>query len=216
MAGNMEKNMKRTLFGALAVALFTLGIGITAGAQSSDSSSLGDYARSLKKDKQEAKATAKVYDNDNLPAETKISVVGAPSAAGDSSSAGSTTPGNNSSDANKDNSAKADSSSANTDAKAQAASDDPTRKITPGQSREDRQKAYDAWKDQIDNQRKKIDQMAQEIDAYQHSTALPWPNNNKYTQGLAEKQKALDQARATLTDLEEQARKAGVPSSVVE
>lgn len=209
--------MKRTLFGVLALALFTLGIAMTSGAQSSDSSSLGDYARSLKKDKQEAKATPKVYDNDNLPAETKISVVGAPSAAGDSSSAGSTTPGSSSaSDANKDNSAKADSSSANTDAKTQAPSDDPTRKITPGQSREDRQKAYDAWKNQIADQRKKIDQMAQELDAYQHSTALPWPNNDKYVQGLAEKQKALDQAKATLTDLEEQARKAGVPSSVVE
>lgn len=210
--------MKRTLLGALAVAFFATGVVVAAGAQSSDSSSLGDYARSIRKDKQEAKATAKVYDNDNLPAETKISVVGSPSAAGanDSASAGAAAPNTSSaSDANKDNSAKGDSSSANTDA-AQPPSDDPTKKITPGQSREDRQKAYDAWKDQIDNQRKKIDQMKQEIDAYQHSTALPWPNNEKYTQGLAEKQKALDQAKATLSDLEEQARKAGVPSSMIE
>jgi hypothetical protein len=33
---------------------------------------------------------------------------------------------------------------------------------------------------------------------------------------LAEKQKALDQAKTDLNDLQEQARKAGVPASVAE
>ena len=34
--------------------------------------------------------------------------------------------------------------------------------------------------------------------------------------GLADKQKALAQAKAELSDLQEQARKAGVPASVAE
>src|SRR6266516_5211933 len=49
-------------------------------AQSVQSPSLGDYARSVKKNKPEAKKSAsKIYDNDTLPRDSSLSVVGTPS-----------------------------------------------------------------------------------------------------------------------------------------
>src|SRR5271156_390909 len=49
----------------------------SAGQTSGDQSSLGDYARKIRKDPV-AKAKPKVFDNDNLPMDDKISVVGQP------------------------------------------------------------------------------------------------------------------------------------------
>ena len=45
-------------------------------AQGQSGSSLGDYARQAKKDGAPAKARPKVFDNDNLPREDKLSVIG--------------------------------------------------------------------------------------------------------------------------------------------
>ena len=44
--------------------------------QGQSGSSLGDYARQAKKDGAPAKARPKVFDNDNLPREDKLSVIG--------------------------------------------------------------------------------------------------------------------------------------------
>jgi len=44
--------------------------------QGQQGSSLGDYARQVKKDGAPAKARPKVFDNDNLPTEDKLSVIG--------------------------------------------------------------------------------------------------------------------------------------------
>jgi len=210
--------MKRFVLCAVTLAFFGLGFSLSAGAQS-EPSSLGDLARSIKKEKgQETKAAAKVYDNDNLPPDTSINVVGtSPSAkdgSTDANSSSATDNKGNAGDPAKDSNATKSDSGA--DSKTGASTDDPAKKITPGQSQQERQKAYDAWKQQIDDQRKKIDQLSKDLDDFQHSTALPWPNNDKYVQGLADKQKALDQAKANLNDMQEQARKAGVPSSVIE
>ena len=52
--------------------------------QSASGPSLGDYARHVRKDGGEAKAKPRVFDNDNLPKDDKLSVVGvaqAPAAA---------------------------------------------------------------------------------------------------------------------------------------
>ncbi|HUK46809.1 MAG TPA: hypothetical protein VLW06_04420 [Terriglobales bacterium] len=187
--------MKRLVFGGFAVILCTAAMCAMAQAQS-DSQPLGDYARSVRKAKAEdTKPAAKVYDNDNLPAAPSISVVGdssAPATQADSANPKSATPQN---------------------------SDDPT-KIKPGQSQEERQKAYDTWKQRIDQQREKIDQLADDLESYKKTATMPtaqvWPYNEQYQQGLTEKQKALDDAKAALSDMQEDARKAGVPSSVAQ
>lgn len=65
-------------------ALSTVVLALPAGAQTampapaSDQSSLADYARKVHKDPATTKARPKVYDNDNLPTDDKISVVGQP------------------------------------------------------------------------------------------------------------------------------------------
>ena len=55
--------------------LLLLGISV-ASAQS-----LGDYARAVRKDKAEPSSTSRHYDNDNLPTNQPLSVVGPPPAA---------------------------------------------------------------------------------------------------------------------------------------
>lgn len=196
--------MKRVVLGSIAAIFFMVVLRAIAGAQA-QSPSLGDYARSVRQNKPLAtKAPAKVYDNDNLPS-TTISVVGAAS--------------QTSTDVSKD-SKQPDDRSANSSSKTDEKAADKKAEIKPGQSPEDRQKVFDAWKDRIDDQRKKVDQLTHDLSDFQHNSPMPqvsvWPDNQKYAQGVADRQKALDQAKAQLSDLQEQARKAGVPASVAE
>jgi hypothetical protein len=206
----MENIMKRVVLGSMAAIFFLIGLSAIARAQA-QSASLGDYARSVKQNKpQGTKAPAKVFDNDNLPSAT-ISVVGtAPQTA---------------TDAAKDSQqpdAKADDKTAASTPKTgeKAAEKKAGTEIKPGQSPEERQKAFDGWKTRIADQKKKVDQLAHDLDDFQHNSTLAqvslWPETQKYGQGLADKQKALAQAKAELSDLQEQARKAGVPASVAE
>src|SRR5580658_7386412 len=72
--------MKRiTLIGS-ALALSTLMAVAQTTAPAQDQSSLGDYARKIRKDPGTAKAKPKVFDNDNLPTDDKLSVIGEKSA----------------------------------------------------------------------------------------------------------------------------------------
>jgi hypothetical protein len=210
----MENIMKRLALASTAAALFTFAACTLAGAQA-QAPSLGDYARSVRKTKPEATKNAKVYDNDNLPSAPTISVVGSSSET--ASEARKDDPNGATADKNaNDKMAASDTKTqANAEEKQKASAD-----IKPGQSPEDREKAYGVWKQRIDEQKKKIDQLSRDLDDFQHNTAMPqvssWPDNQKYAQGVADRQKALDQAKAQLNDLQEQARKAGVPSSVAE
>ena len=70
----MEQAMKRLLF---FVMLTAIAIAAVDAAAQTQSSSLGDYARAVKKTKPESRKAAKTYDNDNLPNKSKLSVVGA-------------------------------------------------------------------------------------------------------------------------------------------
>src|SRR5579872_627964 len=67
-----------------ALALSTVLLSLAAGAQSSsqapEQSSLGAYARKVHKDSDTAKPKPKVFDNDNLPKDDKLSIVGQPPA----------------------------------------------------------------------------------------------------------------------------------------
>ena len=218
--------MKRRFFGSTAAVCLTIAFSALSNAQTS-TPSLGDYARSVRQNKPQAtKATGKVYDNDAISSAATISVVGAtPQTVADSKD--SSQPNAKTADAkssDQPDAKTADTKSSDKSAADSKAGDKPadkkTAEVKPGQSLEERQKAFDAWKTRIADQKKKVDQLAHDLDDYQHNSTLAqvsvWPETQKYGQGLAEKQKALDQARTELSDLQEQARKAGVPASVAE
>jgi len=176
----------------------------------SQNESLGDYARSIRKDKKPA--APKKFDNDNLPTDDKLSVVGNAQPAPADSQAAQT------GDQNQAGDKQADDSSKKTDS----------------QSAEDRQKANDDWKAKITAQKDKIDLLSRELDVVQREYKLraaamyadvgnrlrnsaEWDKEDaQYKQQIADKQKALDDAKQQLDDMQEQARKAGVPSSMRE
>jgi len=187
----------------------------SAQAASPAESSLGNYARALKKEKK-PQAT-KQFDNDNLPRQDKLSVVGPASESTDSSGA-----------------AAPEQQAASGDAKAGEANKPTMPTVTPGESQEQRQQVYDQWKEKLSTQQSEIDQMTHELDLEQREYKLRaasfygdagerlrnqagWDKEDaEYKKKLGDAQKALDDAKQKMSDMEEDARKAGVPSSVRE
>lgn len=196
-----------------------------AGSQT-QSQSLGDYARSVRKKNTQDTKAAKVFDNDNLPNST-INTVGttsktdaAPAKDQDASKPADANPEDKSADPNSQPNAKDKNPS---DQKSQDGADakkKPSDEIKPGQSLEDRRAAYDVWRKRIDEQKQKVDQLARDLDDFQHHALMPqvddWTANVKYKQGIIDRQKALDAARTELSDLQDKARRSGVPASVAE
>jgi hypothetical protein len=178
-------------------------------ASAASAQSLGDYARTARKDKAAASPTSRHFDNDNLPVNDTLSVVGqAPQPA---SVAG---------DAGKDTDSKVGVKTA--DAKsADAKSADP-------KAAADKQKAAEEMKKKMDQQQEKINSLNREIDLDQREERLraaayyqdagtrlrnPAEWNKGQTQDIndaAEKQKSLDTARQQLEQMKEDARKAGI------
>ena len=92
----------------------------------------------------------------------------------------------------------------------------------------------DDWKKKIDEQKAKVDLLSREMDVTQREYRLraaafyadagnrlrgpgTWDKEDtQYKQQIAQKQKALDDAKKALADMQEQARKAGVPAKVRE
>jgi hypothetical protein len=211
--------MKRITYVWIAAVL----VGVMASSASAQNSTaqqqpLGDYARAVRKDKKPP--SVKQFDNDNLPTNDKLSVVGSAGAAGDSQAgaAQSQTATNGGADAGQ------------SDKKA----DDKPSGIKPGESPQDRQKTYDDWKDRIAAQKAKTDLLARELDVEQREYQLraaamyadagnrlrnsgSWDKEDAdYKKKIDEKKKAADAAKQALDDMQEDARKAGVPSSVRE
>jgi hypothetical protein len=174
--------------------------------------SLGDYARAVRKDK--PPSTTKQFDNDNLPMDDKLSVVGAAGTSADSAAGA----------------ANASPDAGASDKKA----DDKPAAIKPGETPEERQKTYDAWKDRIATQKEKIDALAKEVEKEQREYQLrqsaayadvgsrlrgsgEWEKDDAdYKKMIDEKKQAADNAKQELDNLQEEARKAGVPSSLRE
>ena len=199
----MEQRLKRIF--VLSMVAMCLALVTTATAQT-QSQPLGDYARVVKKTKHVEKS-AKTYDNDNLPENGKVSVVGA---------------------------ASPESTSANDDKADSSKKADDSPQLKDGQSSEDRQKAIGDWKQKIEDQKGKVDLLSREVDVLQRelqvkkadfnsSTARTVQNPRgfdeeeaKYKQLIADKQKVLDEAKGKLTEFQEQARKSGVPNSTRE
>jgi hypothetical protein len=212
--------MKRIAYVRIAVLILAGMMASLASAQSTaQEQPLGDYARAVRKDKKPA--TAKQFDNDNLPAQDKLSIVGNAAAAGDSQTGAQS--GDNSQ-------AAANSGQDQSDKKA----DDKPPTVQPGESQEDRQKTYDSWKDRLTAEKEKIDLLAREFDVEQREYQLraaamyadagnrmrnssAWDKEDAdYKQKIELKKKALDDAKKEMDDMQEDARKAGVPASVRE
>lgn len=181
----------------------TLLAGSVAVASPAQDQPLGDYARKVRKDKTQEQPAAKKFDNDNLPTEEKLSIVGTPTPAPDP------------------NAAPADKAADKKDDKATL-------------SAADHQKVNDDWKAKIDAQKGQIDSISRELDVMQREYRLKaaafygdagerlrnsasWDKEDaQYKQQIADKQKNLDDAKQQLDNMQEDARKAGVPSSMRE
>jgi len=92
----------------------------------------------------------------------------------------------------------------------------------------------DSWKQKIADQQGKVDLLSRELDVTQREYRLraaafyadagnrlrgsaTWDKEDAgYKQQIAQKQKAVDDAKKALDDLKEQARKAGVPAKLRE
>ena len=172
--------------------------------QDQGQSSLGDYARKVRKDPGSAKAKPKVFDNDNLPTNDKLSVVG-PAPAADASQKPADS---------KDAAAKPAASADEEQAKKQA--------------------AWKAWQDKLTAQKDSIDLASRELDVLQREyqlraaamyadvgnrmrNATQWDKEEAdYKQKLADKQKAVEDGKQRLEDMKEEARKAGVPAAMID
>jgi len=182
-----------------------------AGAQNQ---SLGDYARTVRKDKTntQQQPAARKFDNDNLPKDDKLSVVG-------NVSEPTKTEGT-------DNAAQANPSG-------EAAKGEAAKKEESGpESAQERQKRFGEWKDKIQAQKDQVDLLSRELDIEQREyrlraasfygdagnrlrNAAAWDKEDaQYKQKIADKQKAVDAAKHQLENLQEQARKDGVPVSM--
>lgn len=186
--------MKHTRIMAIGT-LLLLGFGGAA------AQSLGDAARTARKNKPAPTSSVRHFDNDNLPATENLSVVGPPPPSG--ASAGQ---------AGNPNSAQA-ANAVPADVAAAAA---------------ERQKTADEMKKKIDQQKEKIDALNHELDLEQREyrlraaamygdagnrlrNAAQWDKDDaQYKSDVEGKQKAIAAARQELDELQEQARKAGI------
>lgn len=176
------------------------------GVSGATAQSLGDYARTARKNKPEPTTASRHFDNDNLPTDEKLSVVGpSPSADpnGQSSAGGSPL------------------------AAAKIAPNVPATGNTSASSA-DRQKDAEELKKKLDAKKDKIDALNHELDLDQREyrlraaamygdagsrlrNAAQWDKDDaQYKKDIAGKQEALQSARQELEELQEQARKSGV------
>ncbi len=180
-------------------------------------SSLGEYARQVRKTS-DATSKPKVFDNDNLPKNDHLSVVGKPAEPETAQP-------------------KADQAAAPDAANQPAEEKKPATAANPGNVPSDpkaREEALKQWSDKIAKQKDQIDLMNRELDVLQREyqiraaamyadvgnrlrNSADWDKQDaQYKQQIADKQKAIEDAKQKMDDMEEEARKAGVPASVRE
>lgn len=180
--------------------------------------SLADAARAQRKDKQSA--SKPVIDNDSLPREERINVVGQQALAPAS--------------LRSETAHSEQDTSANSDAQAKADDDKTKLTVDPNQSAGDREAVYGQWRKKIADQKDTITLLTRELDVLQREYRLraaamyadvgnrlrnanSWDKEDRdYKDKIEAKQKDLDRAKQQLSDMQDQARKAGIPSGVVE
>ena len=163
------------------------------GASGAAAQSLGDYARAVRKNKAETSSTARHYDNDNLPTNETLSVVGPPAEAA----------------ANAGQKANAVDHSAAADAERQKTADQWSEKIAKQREK------IDSLNHELDlYQRERHLRMAA---VYSDSSAAALAiREAQYMTDVDAKQKAIDAARQQLDEMQEQARKAGVAGNAMD
>ena len=191
----------------------------TSSSSSSNGPSLGDYARQVRKDPGTA-SKPKVFDNDNLPREDKLSVVGTPREVNDAAL----------------EIKQEEPAAAPGDSKSGAPAKPATEAKSGTQEDQDasKQAAWKQWGDKIAGQKDAIDLLQRELDVLQREyqiraaamyadvgnrlrNSTDWDKQDAdYKQKIADKQKAVDDAKQKLDDMQEEARKAGVPTSIRE
>jgi hypothetical protein len=198
--------MKRMAYISLAGMIVAAALALPSLAQDQ---SLGSYARAIRKDKQAQPPAAKKYDNDNLPKNDALSIVGnAPEEPADKTAAPAQ-----------------DGDQSKPEEKTEA---------KPAASAADQQKMVEEWAKKISAQKDQIDLMSRELSVDQREYQIraadfyadagnrlrnqaTWDKQDaQYKDQIAQKQKALDAAKQQLDDMQEQARKAGVPSKARE
>src|SRR5579871_5489755 len=224
--------MNRIAQNGMRLTLVMIAAGLTSVAQNqapsapqgSADGSLGTYARQIRKDSA-TPAKRKVFDNDNLPTDDKLSIVGSAPAAGGTTA-----------DAKQEQAPAAAPAEGEGKTEAGKPTDD-KKSVTPsGQAGDQASKdaASKQWGDKISAQKNQIDLTTRELDVLQREyqvraaamyadvgnrlrNSAEWDKQDaQYKQQIADKQKALDDAKQNLDDLQEEARKAGVPASVRE
>lgn len=189
----------------------------------SSGQSLGEYARQVRKTPENTNKAPRFFDNDNLPKNDKLSIVGAaPPPAGSVTSEGAAT----TSETPATGEAKPGEETKPAMAKTAAAN--------PAEDKASREAAVKQWTDKIDEQQQQIDLLSRELDVVQREYQLraaaiyadagnrlrnsaDWDKQDtQYKQQIADKQKALGDAKAKLDDLKDAAQKAGMPPSVQE
>ena len=199
--------MKRIEF-MLAVSAVALGLAIGAAAQSE---SLGDQARAARKEKRPP--AKKLYTNDNLPTSASISIVGEPAASAEDEAASKP-------EGEKEKQAKDKD-------KSKAQKEDKTAENKPPLDEQ-------GWRDKIAAKKQRIADLEHELDllqreygvmasayyadaGYQLRNPEKWAQDDaKFRTQIADKQKQIDELKSQVEDMEEQARKAGMPSAVSE
>ena len=182
--------------------LMAIGTLLLLGVSGIAAQSLGDYARAARKKKVEPTSTTRHYDNDNLPTNETLSVVGPPPTA-----------------------------NANAGQEAGNASFAPATKaasVDPAAAAAERKKTADELTKKLDQQKQKIDSLNHELDLEQREFRLRAAafygdagtrlrnsaqfdkDDAQYKSDVDGKQKALDAARQELDEMQEQARKAGI------
>jgi hypothetical protein len=185
--------------------------------QAASGPSLGDYARHIRKDGGQAKGKPRVFDNDDLPKDDKLSVVGVAQPPAAAENAAETKP------------AEGAGTAVTGEKKAT-----PAAATSPEEDAKKREAALKEWQTKIAAQREQIDLMQRELDVMQREYQIraaafyadagnrlrnsgAWDKQDaQYKQQIADKQKAIDDAKQKLEDLQEEARKDGAPTSVRE
>jgi hypothetical protein len=195
--------------------------------------SLGDLARQARKQKGQKAPAVKKYDNDNLPMNDKLSVVGqapAETAADASAPATSGEPTPAAESADKSGTPAAGSSDSAPAPKSTNADD----KKPANDEQAQKQQMFKEWQNKIHEQQNQVDMLNRDIDLANREyrlraaafyadagnrlrNAVAWDKEDaQFKDQMADKQKKLDDAKKQLEDLQEQARRAGVPSSMRE
>jgi hypothetical protein len=176
--------------------------------------SLAAQARQARKNKPTTQT--RTFDNDNLPTEDKLSVVGTPQAPPSQA-------GVNVSDASASDATKAPNTGAPAD-----------KNAAPKTEAAKQQAEWTTWKERIVAQKEAIDHAQSDLDLLDREYRVhmaeyysdvtnrlynggQWDKKDAdYKAQIETKKKAVDDAKQKLEDMQEQARKAGVPASMRE